>query len=267
MERFSFIFLVAGLMFFAIAFAVAGWIPTVALQDIEVRTIEQLAAQPPMDFIELREQYPVAFKQAFGDSSVEDAFEQALRLGHRAYVSEGCWHCHSQQVRPWGNDEARFGAVSYPEEYHNALNMPPLWGTRRIGPDLIRRGGRQSNDWHVAHFYHPPDVNPLSVMPDYPWFYEADGITPNKTGLSIIAYIQWLGSWQPTRSETIHQLPAIDRSYPEPKILGQKAAATVAEATDAQLEADDPNEADYGGDEYGDEYGDEGYGENSEDGY
>ena len=36
--------------------------------------------------------------------------------------------------------------------------------TRRIGPDLIRRGGRQSNDWHVAHFYNPPDVNPRSVI-------------------------------------------------------------------------------------------------------
>ena len=83
------------------------------------------------------------------------AFAEALRVGHKTYVGEACWHCHSQQVRPWGNDEARYGRKSYPEEYHNVLNMPPLWGTRRIGPDLIRRGGRQSNDWHVAHFYHP----------------------------------------------------------------------------------------------------------------
>ena len=260
LERFSFIFLVAGLMFFAVAFAIAGWIPMLTLQDMEVRTVEQLAAQPPLDFIEMREQYPKAFKKAFGDVALEDAFEQALRLGHRTYVAEACWHCHSQQIRPWGNDEARFGAVSYPEEYHNELNMPPLWGTRRIGPDLIRRGGKQSNDWHVAHFYHPRDVNPLSVMPDYPWFYEEDGITPNKTGLSIIAYVQWLGSWQPTRQETIHQLPTIDRSYPEPNIIGREESTGGVEAAEAQPDTDD---------EYADdEYGDEGYGEESEkDGY
>ena len=259
MERFSFIFLVAGLMFFAVAFAVSGWIPTWALRDLEVRTVEQMAQQPPLDFIELREQYPEAFTKAYGDVAVEAAFAEALRLGHKTYVAEGCWHCHSQQVRPWGNDEARFGAVSYPEEYHNELNMPPLWGTRRIGPDLIRRGGKQSNDWHVAHFYHPPDVNPASVMPDYPWFYEDDGVTPNKTGLSIIAYIQWLGSWQPTRTETIHQLPAIGRAYPRPNIVGRKGQAVVEDTPTA---TDD--EGGYEDDEYGE---DDGYGDDaSEDG-
>jgi hypothetical protein len=121
-------------------------------------------------------------------------------------------------VRPWGNDEARYGRRSYPEEYHNALNMPPLWGTRRIGPDLIRRGGKQSNDWHVAHFYNPPDVNPLSVMPAYPWFYEADGRTPNKTGLSIITYVQWLGSWEPNLSESVYELQRIDQAWPAPDL-------------------------------------------------
>lgn len=271
MERFSFIFLVAGLLFFVVAFAVAGWIPMLGLQEMQVRTVEQLAQQPPLDFIELRDQYPGAFKKAFGEASLEDAFEQALRLGHKTYVAEACWHCHSQQVRPWGNDEARFGAVSYPEEYHNELNMPPLWGTRRIGPDLIRRGGKQSNDWHVAHFYHPPDVNPVSVMPDYPWFYEQDGITPNKTGLSIIAYVQWLGSWQPTRQETIHQLPVIDRSYPEPNIIGHPAQAPPPADTSSQEDPADHGEDAYEDDAYeDDEYGDdEGYGEayEDEDGY
>ena len=66
MERFSFIFLVAGLMFFSVAFAVSGWIPTLALKDLEVRTVEQLAQQPPLDFIEMRDEYPQAFKKAFG---------------------------------------------------------------------------------------------------------------------------------------------------------------------------------------------------------
>lgn len=110
-----------------------------------------------------------------------------------------------------------YGQVSYPEEYHNELNYPPLWGTRRIGPDLIRRGGKQSNDWHVAHFYRPRDVAPASVMPNFPWFFEDDGLTLNKKGLSIIAYVQWLGSWQNSREETIYQIDDINSAYDYPE--------------------------------------------------
>lgn len=218
MERFSFVFLVAGLLFFGLAFTVSAWIPMLPVRDLEVRTVEELASVPPLEFLELADQYPEAYAQAFGGLSETEAFAEALRTGHKTYVGEGCWHCHSQQVRPWGNDEARYGARSYPEEYHNELNMPPLWGTRRIGPDLIRRGGKQSNDWHVAHFYNPPDVSPVSVMPSYPWFYEADALTPNKKGLSIIAYVQWLGSWEPRLDETIYNLPYIEDVYPPTEV-------------------------------------------------
>ncbi len=214
MERFSFIFVTAGLFFFALAFVVSGWIPMLPVQGLEVRTVEQMAALPPLEFYELKDDYPDAFVKAYGDVSIEEAFADALRTGHKTYIGEACWHCHSQQIRPWGNDEARYGRKSYPEEYHNELNMPPLWGTRRIGPDLIRRGGRHSNDWHVAHFYNPTDVNPVSVMPAYPWFYEADGLTPNKKGLSIISYVQWLGSWEPVIEETVYEIPYIEQSYP-----------------------------------------------------
>jgi cbb3-type cytochrome c oxidase subunit II len=218
LERFSFVFLVAGLFFFALAFVVSGWFPMIPVQDLETRTLGELSQQQPLEFLELREQYPEAFEKAFPGMNDEEAFAAALARGHKAYVAEACWHCHSQQVRPWGNDEARYGPKSFPEEYQNVLNMPPLWGTRRIGPDLIRRGGRQSNDWHVAHFYHPPDVAPLSVMPDYPWFYEEDGLTPNATGLSLITYVQWLGSWIPRVDENINTLGMIERVYPAPEI-------------------------------------------------
>ncbi len=218
MERFSFVFLVAGIGFFAIAFVASAWIPMLPVQHLEVRTVEQLAAGQPLEWHELKDQYPEAFEAAFGGMSDEAAFAEALRVGHKTYVGEACWHCHSQQVRPWGNDEARYGRRAFPEEYHNELNMPPLWGTRRIGPDLSRRGGRQSNDWHVAHFYHPPDVNPVSVMPSYPWFLEEDGVTPNKTGLSIIAYVQWLGSWVETIDETVYEIDAIEQRYPAPDL-------------------------------------------------
>jgi cytochrome c oxidase cbb3-type subunit 2 len=218
LERFSFIFLVAGLFFFVLAFVVSGWFPMIPVQDLETRTLEQLSQQQPLEFLELKEQYPEAYDKAFPGMNDQEAFSAALKFGHKIYVAEACWHCHSQQIRPWGNDEARYGPKSFPEEYQNVLNMPPLWGTRRIGPDLIRLGGRQSNDWHVAHFYHPRDVAPFSVMPDYPWFYEEDGLTPNAAGLSIISYVQWLGSWIPSIDENINTLGTIERIYPAPAI-------------------------------------------------
>ena len=239
MERFSFVFLVAGLLFFGLAFAVSGWIPMLPVIDLEVRTVEQLAAVQPIEFLELEDQYPEAYAKAFGGMGKAEAFAEALRVGHKTYVGEGCWHCHSQQVRPWGNDEARYGRKSYPEEYHNELNMPPLWGTRRIGPDLVRRGGKQSNDWHVAHFYNPPDVNPTSVMPAYPWFYEDDGLTPNKTGLSIIAYVQWLGSWEPRPDENIYDLPYIEEVYPPDDLAMPLNPAAPEEEAPAEGEDED----------------------------
>ena len=35
-----------------------------------------------------------------------------------------------------------------------------LWGTRRVGPDLMNEVGRHSNDWHIAHFMNPRNVEP-----------------------------------------------------------------------------------------------------------
>lgn len=240
MERFSFLFLVAGLLFFGLAFVVSGWFPMLPVQDLEIRTVEQLAAQPPLEFLELEEQYPQAYAAAFPGMSKTEAFAEALRVGHKTYVGEACWHCHSQQIRPWGGDEARFnGRRSFPEEYHNELNMPPLWGTRRIGPDLIRRGGSQSNDWHVAHFYNPPDVNPVSVMPSYPWFFEDDGLTPNKKGLSIIAYVQWLGSWLPKLDETVFEASTIDTGYPASEVRAPVNPEQPAEEETGEAEDED----------------------------
>jgi len=75
----------------------------------------------------------------------------------------------------------------------NEMFLPHLFGTRRVGPDLIREAGKHGNDWHAAHFYDPTIVAPTSVMPRYPWFYDDE--KPNKLGLAMITYVQWLGSW------------------------------------------------------------------------
>ena len=67
MERFSFVFLVAGLGFFALAFLVSAWIPMLPVRGLHVRTVAELASVPPLEFVELARDYPEAYRKAYGD--------------------------------------------------------------------------------------------------------------------------------------------------------------------------------------------------------
>ncbi len=200
MERFSGIFLIAGLIFFGFSVVVMAVIPYMHFVDLPVKTAEEVAPTVMEEFKDLEKRYPEAFKKAFPDGSTIKNVADALREGRDIYVAEGCWHCHSQQIRPVSNEDQRWGKISYPEEYQNELQMPQLMGTRRIGPDLIRTGGTRPNDWHVAHFWNPRDVAPVSVMPPFPWFFDKTGNPDdvpqlNRKGFAMVTYVQWLGSW------------------------------------------------------------------------
>ena len=150
-----------------------------------------------------------ASKVSCGGCDVAGGISCALRAGKAIYISEACWHCHSQFVRPVSKEDLRFGPVSTPEEYQNEMNLPHLFGTRRVGPDLIREAGIRSNDWHMAHLFHPQDVAPYSVMPSYPWFFDAER-RPTERALALVAYLQWLGSWAEKTPGTIYDVhPAV----------------------------------------------------------
>jgi cbb3-type cytochrome c oxidase subunit II len=195
LERYSFILIVAGVLSFAFAFAVMGILPVAMYRDEPILTVAQLAEEVPYEFYRLEKDFPEAFKEHYGGKADSKSFAEALRVGRKVYVAEACWHCHSQFVRPISNEDIRWGRVSYPSEYQNELQMPVMFGTRRIGPDLSRENGRHGNDWHAAHFFRPKNVVPDSVMPEYPWLFDANK-RPNKKGLALIAYVQWLGSWE-----------------------------------------------------------------------
>ena len=200
-------FLFAGVLFFALSVAVMGWLPSKMVAQIRVKPLSELAQSVSPQFRELAEQYPEAFKKYFGEVSPE-SYARALKLGRDTYIAEACWHCHSQFVRPVSNEALRYGPVSLAAEYQNDLNYPPLFGTRRVGPDLSRESGRHSNDWHTAHFYEPTNVVPTSVMPAFRWFY--DGQVPNERGLAIITYVQWLGSWINPQGQVRQESPAAE---------------------------------------------------------
>ena len=92
--------------------------------------------------------------------------------GRHIFVSEGCYNCHSQMIRPIVAETKRYGEYSKPGEF--IYDRPFQWGSRRIGPDLAREGGKQSSFWHWRHFENPTDVSPGSVMPSYQHLLDDD---------------------------------------------------------------------------------------------
>jgi len=194
-ERFYTFVFVAGLGCFGVAFLLSMVFPWMSLghyHGMEYQTLEQLAAVPSAEFVQLAEDFPAEFETAFGEVSPA-SYAEALQRGRDLYVGQACWHCHSQYVRVVSNEFQRFGPPSTAQEYQNALNQPHLWGTRRVGPDLARTKGKHSNDWHIAHLIQPKDVFPNSVMPSYRFWFGEGGV-PTRDGFAIVTYLQWLGS-------------------------------------------------------------------------
>ena len=85
--------------------------------------------------------------------------------GRDIYIAEGCASCHSQQIRPLLADTERYGGYSEAGEF--VFDRPNLWGSRRIGPDLSREGGKRTGLWHLEHFSNPSAKTQGSVMPSF----------------------------------------------------------------------------------------------------
>jgi len=96
-------------------------------------------------------------------------------LGRDVYVREGCYLCHSQQVRPMAHEALRYGKNSEAGEF--IYDHPFQWGSKRTGPDLARVGGKYPNMWHYRHMINPRDVTPQSIMPNYKWLVENTLVT------------------------------------------------------------------------------------------
>ncbi|PJK08929.1 cytochrome-c oxidase, cbb3-type subunit II [Lysobacteraceae bacterium NML120232] len=110
----------------------------------------------------------------------------ALELaGRDVYIREGCYNCHSQQVRTLRFETERYGHYSLAGE--SVYDHPFQWGSKRTGPDLARVGGRYSDDWHRVHLEDPRAVVPESNMPAFPWLktgtIDAEQLQANMRGL------------------------------------------------------------------------------------
>ena len=93
--------------------------------------------------------------------------DPVAELGRELYVQEGCWYCHTQQVREVRTDLG-LGPVSQPGDY--AHDPVGLAGARRIGPDLTHVGLRDDAgdaEWLRLYLRDASAVRPWSVMPSY----------------------------------------------------------------------------------------------------
>jgi len=91
--------------------------------------------------------------------------------GMEIYKREGCYGCHSQQIRALRDEVERYGHYSLAAE--SMYDHPFLWGSKRTGPDLARVGGKYSDEWHVQHLIAPRSLVPESIMPNYKFLADA----------------------------------------------------------------------------------------------
>lgn len=101
----------------------------------------------------------------------------AVDRGRLVYAGEGCVHCHSQYIRPEGDDRDRWG------EY--AVRNTAQVGNRRQGPDLSTIGRRAGAEYLRIHLTAPSRISPGTVMPSYAHLFSAG----NPQGEELLAYL------------------------------------------------------------------------------
>lgn len=126
--------------------------------------------------------------------------------GRDIYIREGCYTCHSQMVRPFRDEVARYGEYSKAGEF--VYDHPFQWGSKRTGPDLAREGGKNPDSWHYNHMDNPQTMSPGSIMPRYSWLLDND-IDTASTAAKIRA-MQTLGvpyskGYDLVANEELHQ--------------------------------------------------------------
>lgn len=148
-------FLLAGVFFISLALFVQGLLPALQPQA----NYEKVTRVVRTDLAELK----------WVEAEATD-YTELEALGRAVYIREGCWYCHSQYIRPVTGETRRWGPVTQSGEY--AFDLPHLFSTRRIGPDLSRVGLKYGDEWHLAHYWDPRMVVPDSIMPRFSGLFD-----------------------------------------------------------------------------------------------
>jgi cytochrome c oxidase cbb3-type subunit I/II len=143
--------------------------------------------------------------------------------GRDIYIHEGCYVCHSQQIRKLPDDVVRYGAPSTVEE--SMYDRPFQWGSKRTGPDLARVGGKYPDLWHYRHMLNPRDLVGMSIMPGYSWLLKKNtDFYSLRKKLSVMKYLG---------------VPYSDDVVGRADILAEGEAARIAEGLRGQGIVDD----------------------------
>lgn len=100
-------------------------------------------------------------------NQIIDPYTPLELAGRDVYLKEGCYVCHTQQIRPLAAEVLRYGPASTIEE--SMYDHPFQWGSKRTGPDLARIGKKYPDLWHYRHMIDPRSISAKSIMPSYPW--------------------------------------------------------------------------------------------------
>ncbi|MES2774807.1 MAG: cytochrome-c oxidase, cbb3-type subunit I [Bacteroidota bacterium] len=143
--------------------------------------------------------------------------------GRDIYIREGCYTCHSQMIRPFRDEVARYGEYSKAGEF--VYDHPFQWGSKRTGPDLAREGTgnlKKSDGWHYNHMDDPRLMSPGSIMPRYSWLLENDldtASTPAKIrAMQTLGVPYEKGYDQIANAELMAQATAISANLKSEKI-------------------------------------------------
>ena len=90
--------------------------------------------------------------------------------GRDLYIREGCVGCHSQMIRPFRSEVARYGEYSKSGEY--VYDHPFLCGSKRTVPDLMGVGRKYNDKWLFNHLWDPQSTSAGSIMPGYKWLFD-----------------------------------------------------------------------------------------------
>lgn len=120
--------------------------------------------------------------------------DHSVDQGRAIYQREGCFTCHTQQIRDPqnGTDIARGWGARRTVARDYIYERPPFLGTSRLGPDLTnagwngwrdeiegdtRRPAKRDAAWHYAHLYAPRSIVSESNHPPYRYLFNEEKVS------------------------------------------------------------------------------------------
>ena len=166
------------------------------------------------------------------------------RQGREVYIREGCYFCHSQQVRDLQNgadlDRGWGSRRTVARDY--LFDAPPVLGSMRIGPDLTNVGSKEwrnepiddtehrpakrNREWHFVHLYNPRTLQKNSIMPPFRYLFQEvrKGGERAKDALPMQASREgYVIVPKPDAVHLVDYLTSLDRSAPLPEAGPAKA--------------------------------------------